>query len=142
MTTKTKLLLLLFGLTVPYIAVAMYMTLAFRGNFASLWIPFVGLCYFVVAVFVFVAMRRRIVATSPALDPALESKQNQSAARSLRRLAYVWVVGPLFYLLTGGPKTNPWWVTMLGLSWAGFMIWISFHQARKMELKARQDTQV
>jgi len=43
-------------------------------------------------------------------------------------------------MLDGGLKTNPIWLTALGFSWVDFLSWASFHQAKKMELKAGQDS--
>jgi hypothetical protein len=141
MTQKTKILILLFSLILPYAALAAYMGLTLRGNTVPMWFPYAALCYLVVAVSVFIFGKKRIVASSPAPDMAEQKKQNISGAKAVRRLGYLWLIGPLLYLLDGGLKTNPAWVTFLGFSWAGFLSWASFHQAKKMELKARQDSQ-
>ena len=141
MTQKTKILILLFSLILPYVALAAYMGLTLRGNTVPMWFPYAALCYFVVAVYVFIFAKKRIVASSPALDIAEQKKQNISGAKAVRRLGYIWLIGPLFYSLDGGLKANPAWVTCLGFAWAGFLSWASFHQAKKMELKARQDSQ-
>lgn len=84
--------------------------------------------------------KERILASSPAPDMAEQKKQNISGAKAVRRLGYIWLIRPLFYVLDSGLKTNPIWVTALGFSWAGFLSWASFHEAKKMELKARQDS--
>jgi Ca2+/Na+ antiporter len=141
MTRKTKIVILLFSLILPYVALAAYMGFTLRGNTVPMWFLYAALCYLVAAVFVFIIGRKRIIASSPAPDMAEQKKQNISGAKAVRRLGYIWLIGPLFYLLDGGLKANPAWVTFLGFSWAGFLSWASFHQAKKMELKARQDSQ-
>ena len=141
MTQKTRLLILLFSLILPYMALAVYMALTLRGNIVPLWFRYVAPCYLIVAVSVFIVGRKKILASSPAPSLAEQNKRNLSGAKAVRRLGYIWLIGPLFYLLDGGLKTNPVWVTVLGFSWAGFLSWASFHQAKKMELKARQDSQ-
>jgi hypothetical protein len=141
MTQKTKILILLFSLILPYAVLAAYMGLTLRGNTVPMWFPYAALGYLVVAVSVFIVGRKRILASSPVPDVAEQKKQNISGAKAVRRLGYIWLIGPLVYLLNGGLKTNPAWVTVLGFSWAGFLSWASFHQAKKMELKARQDSQ-
>jgi hypothetical protein len=139
MTRKAKILILLFSLILPYMAFAMYLALTLRGNTLPLWFPYAALCYLVVAASVFIVGRKRIVASTPPPGVAEQTKQNLSGARALRRLGYIWLIGPLFYLLDGGPRVNPAWVTILGFSWVGFLSWFSFRQANKMELKARQN---
>jgi hypothetical protein len=141
MTQKTKLLILLFSLILPYVALAAYMGFTLRGNVVPMWFPYTALCYLVAAASVFIFGRKRILASSPAPDMAEQKKQNISGAKAVRRLGYIWLIGPLLYSLEGGLKANPAWVTLLGFSWAGFLSWASFYQAKKMELKARQDPQ-
>jgi hypothetical protein len=140
MTQKTKLLILLFSLILPYAALAAYMALTLRGNTMPMWFPYTALCYLVVSASIFNFGRKRILASSPAPDMAEQKKQNISGEKAVRRLGYIWLIGPLFYVLDGGLKTNPIWVAALGFSWAGFLSWASCHQAKKMELKARQDS--
>ena len=141
MTQKTKILILLFSLILPYAALAAYMGFTLRGHNVPMWFPYAALSYFVVAVSVFIFGKKRIVASSPAPDMVEQKKQNISGAKAVRRLGYNWLIGPLFYSLDGGLKANPGWVTCLGFAWAGFLSWASFHQAKKMESKARQDSQ-
>lgn len=142
MTRKTKILILLFSLILPYAALAVYMALTLRGDTLPMWFIYTALCYLVVSVFLFIFGKKRIIANSPAPETAEQKKRNISGAKAIRRLGYIWLIGPLFYVLDGGLKTNPAWVTALGFSWAGFLSWASFHQARKMELKAHQDSPV
>lgn len=141
MTQRAKILILFFSLILPYAAFALYLALTLRGNTFPLWFPYAALCYLVVAVSVFMVGRKRIVASTPPPGVAEQAKQNLSGARAARRLGYIWLIGPVSYLLNGGPKVNPAWVTVVGFSWAGFLSWASFHQAKKMELKARQHSQ-
>jgi hypothetical protein len=141
MTHKTKILILLFSLILPYVALAAYMGFTLRGNTVPMWFLHAALCYLVVAISVFIFGRKRILASSPAPDMAEQKNQNVSGAKAVRRLGYIWLIGPLIYMLDGGLKTNPAWMTFLGFSWAGFLSWASFHQAKKMELKAHQDSQ-
>lgn len=141
MTQKAKILILLFSLILPYMAFAMYVAFTLQGNTFPLWFPYAALCYLVVAFSVFIVGRKRILANTPPPAAAEQTKQNLSGARAVRRLGYIWLIGPLFYIIDGGPKTNPIWVTVLGFAWVGFLSWASFHQAKKMELKARQHPQ-
>jgi hypothetical protein len=140
MTRNTKVRILLFSLILPYAALAAYMALTLRGNTVPMWFPYTALCYLGVAVSLFIFGKKRIVASSPAPDIAEQKKQNISGAKAVRRLGYIWLIGPAFYVLDGGLKTNPIWATALGFSWAGLLSWASFRQAKKMELKARQDS--
>jgi hypothetical protein len=64
-----------------------------------------------------------------------------AGARAARNLGYVWVLCLLVFLLSGGTKTEPLWVTILGLLLSGFLIWITFRGAKKMEAKARHDVE-
>ena len=141
MTPKAKILILLFCLILPYVAFAGYLGVTLRGNRFPLWFPYAAICYLVLAASAFIVGRKRILANTPPLGVPEQSKQNLSAARAVRRLGYIWLIGPLVYVLNGGPKVNPAWVSVLGFSWAGFLSWVSFHQAKKMELKARQTSQ-
>ena len=141
MTQKTKILILVFSLILPYMAFAMYLALTVHGSRFPIWFPYVALCYLAVAAAVFVIGRKRIIAGTPPPEPAEQARQKLSGAKAVRRLGYIWLIGPLVYVLQGGPKVNPPWVTILGFSWAGFLSWASFHQAKKMEFKARQNSQ-
>jgi hypothetical protein len=141
MTHKTKILTLLFSLILPYVALAAYMGFTLRGNTVPIWFLYAAPCYLVVAVSVFILGRKRILASSPAPGIAEQKKQNISGAKAVRRLGYIWLIGPLLYLLDGGLKAHPAWLTFLGFAWAGFLSWASFRQAKKMELKAHQDSE-
>ncbi|MGC2705980.1 MAG: hypothetical protein WA361_15800, partial [Candidatus Acidiferrales bacterium] len=70
MTQKTKILILLFSLILPYAALAAYMALTLRLNTVPMWFPYTALCYLVVSAFLFIFGRKRILASSPAPDMA------------------------------------------------------------------------
>jgi hypothetical protein len=69
-----------------------------------------------------------------------QKAENLSAARAVRRLGYIWLIGPVFYLLSGGLSKEPAWISALGLSWAGFLSWASFRAAKKMRQKPAKVT--
>jgi len=134
----TRILLLFVGLILPFIAFVLY----FASKPLPVWFPYAAACYFFACIFVFPTLKKRVLAGVPAPTPEEQKAQNISGARALRRLGYIWLIGPVFYVLSGGPIRNPWWATVLGLSWAGFLSWISFHEAKKLDVKARQQTAV
>ena len=67
-----------------------------------------------------------------------EIGDTHSTARSFRRLGYVWIFGILVFLLSGGPESEPAFVTVLGLAMSAFLIWITFRAAKKMEKKTNR----
>jgi len=54
--------------------------------------------------------------------------------RAVRRLGYLWVFSLGLFLLSGQQLQQPWWATVLGLSWSGFLIWGTFGLASKTDL--------
>jgi len=52
----------------------------------------------------------------------------------MRRMGYIWRVGPVFCFLNGG-LGEPVWTTILGLCWVGFLSWVCFREAKKIEAK-------
>lgn len=140
MKAKTRILLLLAGLIVPYMIFVLSFALRLPPHTRTLpkWFTYVAACYFFGIIFSFPFLRKKVLAGAP-LVPADEQRvQNASAARAVRLLGYIWLIGPVGYLLNGGPLRNPWWVSVLGLSWPVFLSWASFRAARKIELKTRQ----
>jgi hypothetical protein len=79
MTPKTKLTILLFGLILPYMALAIYMGFRLRGNIVPLWFRYVAPCYLVVAVSVFIVGRKKILASS--VPPRLREQSNRDMGR-------------------------------------------------------------
>jgi hypothetical protein len=75
MKQKTKILILLFSLILPYAALAAYMALTLRGNTVPMWFPYTALGYLVVSAFLFNFGRKRIVVSSPTPDTAEQKKQ-------------------------------------------------------------------
>ncbi len=63
--------------------------------------------------------------------------KNRSTARPLYALGCVWIFGLLLFLLSGGPKVEPIYVTVLCLAWSAFLIWVTFRAATKSERNAR-----
>jgi hypothetical protein len=140
MTQKSKILILLFSLIVPYVAFSAYLGFTLHRDRFPPWFPYAALCYLAVAASIFIVGRKRIVSSAPTPSAVEQTKQNVSGAKAVRRLGYIWLIGPVFYVLQGGLTANPVWVTVLGFSWVGFLSWASFHQAKKMEMKARQNS--
>lgn len=140
MKPRARILLLLIGLILPYMVFVLYFALRLPQQPLPEWFPYVAACYFFGFIFVFPFLRKRVLTGAPAPSVEEQKAQNVSAARAARRMGYIWWVGPMFYLLSGGPFQEPWWVTVLGFSWVGFLSWSSFRLAKKIETKARQDT--
>jgi hypothetical protein len=139
MKRKARILLLLIGLFLPYMFFMLYFALRLPQQRLPNWFPYVAACYFFGSIFVFPFLRKKVLAGAPSPTAEEQNVQNASAARAARRMGYIWWVGPVFYLLSGGPFQEPWWVTALGFSWIGFLSWASFRVAQKIETKARQD---
>jgi hypothetical protein len=139
MKAKTRVLLLLFGLTLPYMIFVLVFALRFQQHPLPKWILYFAGCYFFGIIFLFPFLRRKVVAGAPPLSFDEKKAQNTLAVRSLRRLGYLFLLGPVFYFLDGGLTHNPWWATVLGLSWSVFLIWACFYQAKKIEIKVRQN---
>ena len=139
MKAKTRVLLLLFGLILPYMIFVLVFALRLQQHPLPKWILYIAGCYFFGTIFLFPFLRRKVLAGAPPLSFEEKKAQNTSAVRSLRRLGYLFLLGPAFYLLDGGLTHNPWWATVLGLSWSVFLIWACFYQAKKIEIKVRQN---
>lgn len=140
MKPKQRILLLFIGLILPYMAFVLYFAMRLPQHPLPKWFPYVAACYFFGFIFLFPFLRKRVLAGAPPLAPEEQKVQSVSAARAMRRLGYIWLIGPVFYFLSGGPLREPWWVTVVGLSWVGFLSWASFRTARRIDLKARQST--
>ena len=139
MKAKTRIVLLLFGLILPYVVFALYFALRLSQHPLPKWFPYVAVCYFVGCIFLFPILKRKVLVGAPTPSAQEQKTHAVSAARALRRLGYIWLLGPIFYLVSGGPSEEPWWVTALGLGWAGFLSWVTFREAKKFELRARQN---
>jgi hypothetical protein len=136
MKPKTKILLLLFALLFPYMAFVLYRALQFPEHPFPGSLLYVAFFYLVGSGVLFFFLRKKILAKAPV--PSIEEQKSRdvSAARALRRLGYIWLIGPFYYTLPGGPLRNPLWITLLGFLWVGFLIWASFHMAKRIEAKA------
>jgi hypothetical protein len=134
MKSKTKILFLLFGPIFPYMGFVMYRALVHPENPFPKWFLYAAPCYFVGAIALFVVLRKKILASASPLGLAEKNTQRLAAARSVRRMAYIWWVGPVFYFLNGG-LGEPVWTTILGLCWVGFLSWVCFREAKKIEAK-------
>jgi hypothetical protein len=64
-------------------------------------------------------------------------RERHPRAGTMRKMGYFWVFGLFMFFLVGGPAMEPWWATPLGLSWSGFLIWITFREAKKFEARDR-----
>ena len=138
MKPKTKILFLLPCLIFPYMGFVMYRVLTHPEHPFPQWFFYAGPCYFIGSMLVFVVARKKIVTNAPPLAPSERNTQRLAAARSFRRLGYIWWFGPLIYFVNGGGK-EPVWTTMLGLCWVSFLSWVCFREAKKMESKANQN---
>jgi hypothetical protein len=138
MKAKTRVLLLLCGLILPYMIFVLVFALRLPQNPLPKWILYVAGCYFFGSIFLFPFLRRKVLAGAPPLSVDEKKAQNRTAVRSLRRLGYIFLLGPVFYFLDGGLSHNAWWVNVLSLSWSGFLIRLCFYQAKKIEIKVRQ----
>lgn len=140
MKPKAKILALIVTLLLPYMGFVMYRAFTHPHQLFPTWFLYVGPCYFIGSIILATVLRKKIMAGAQTLRPEEQKTQNIAAARAARRLGYIWLIGPVYYLLNGGLFREPWWFTVLGLSWVGFLVWASFRVARNIELKARQNT--
>lgn len=140
MKPATKMLVLIITLMLPYMGFVMYRVFTHPQFLFPTWFLYVGPCYFIGSIVLAVVLRKRMLAGTQPLPADEQKTQSVLASRAARRLGYIWLIGPVFYVLNGGPLREPWWVTALGLSWVGFLVWASFRVARNIELKARQNT--
>jgi hypothetical protein len=138
MKPKTRILLLLVGMILPYMVFVMYFVSRLPQEPLPKWLPYVAACYFFGSILSFPFLRKRVLSGSPPPNAVEQKVQSVSAARAARRMGYIWWIGPAFYLLSGGPFQEPRWVSVLGLSWVGFLSWASFRVAKKIERKACQ----
>lgn len=132
MKPKTKILFLLFSLIFPYMGFVMYRALTHPENPFPKWFFYAAPCYVLGSIALFVVLRKEILASASPLGLAEQAAQRLEAARSVRRLGYIWWVGPVFYFLDGGFK-EPAWTTILGLCWVGLLSWVCFREAKKIE---------
>jgi hypothetical protein len=139
MKAKTRIVLLIIGLILPYMVFVLYFALQLPQHPLPKWFPYVAACYFFGFIFFFPFLRKKVVANAPPVSAEEQKAQSVSAARAGRMLGYIWLVGPVLYCLSGGPLREPWWVTFFGFAWAGFLSWTSFRIAKKAEMKARQN---
>jgi len=139
MKPKTKVLLFFVIFLFPYLGFVMYRALTHPEHPFPTWFLYVAPCYLVGGIFLFVLLRKRIMAGGPSLHLAEQNAQRLKAARSLRRLGYMWLLGPVFFFLSGGQKGEPKWAIVLGVAWVGFLIWASFREAKRIEMKVRQN---
>jgi hypothetical protein len=142
MKLKTKLLFLVLGLILPYMAFVVYRVATHPNHPLPDWFIYVAPCYLFGSMLVFLLVRKRFVANAAPLAPSERQAQGITSARSFRFLGYIWLIGPVGYLLNGGFRQLPPWPAMLGLSWVSFLSWACFYQARKIESRLRQDMEV
>ncbi len=139
MKPRTKIVVLLFSLILPYMGLVLYRAFTHPEHPFPKWFLYTLLCYLLLAVILFTVLRRRVLLGAPPMGLAEQNAQKLSAARALRRLGYIWLIGPVLGLMSGGFKDEPVWAIALSLSWVGFLSWASFREAKKLEVKARQN---
>ena len=139
MKPKARMLFVIVSLMLPYMGFVMYRALTHPQHPFPSWFLYIGPCYFIGSIILVTVLRKRIIAGVQPLRAEEQKAQTVSAARAARMLGYIWLAGPVFYLLNGGPFREPVWLTVLVLSWVGFLSWASFRVARNIELKARQN---
>jgi archaellum biogenesis protein FlaJ (TadC family) len=137
MKPAVKILLLLLALMVPYMGLVMYFAFRLPQQHFPTWFLYVAPIYFFGSILLAVVLRKRM--PDDATQEELQ-KRKRSAVRAARRMGYIWLMGPVIYILLGGPLREPVWTTVLGLSWAGFLSWASFRIAKKTEKQLGQDS--
>ena len=137
MKPAVKISLLLLALMVPYIGLVMYFAFRLPQQPFPTWFLYVAPIYFFGSILLAVVLRKRMPDDA---TPEELQKRKRSAVRAARLLGYLWLIGPVNYVLSGGPLREPAWVTVLGLSWVGFLSWASFRIAKKTEKELRQDS--
>ena len=68
-------------------------------------------------------------------DPQKIRTQQRKAARSARRLGWIYLVGLVLGTVdffTGGAKGIPWWGVVLLIGWSGFLTWSTFTIAKRL----------
>jgi len=139
MPLERKILLLILGLATPCIALAIYVAVwKLPTQPVPTWFLYFAPCYFPATILLTVVLVKRMKQSAPLQDLEEKKTDSISAARSVRRMGYVWLLGPVLYLLSGGVSKEPVWISVLGFAWAGFLSWATFRAAKKIELKARQ----
>lgn len=140
MKPKMRIVLLLMGLILPYMVFALYFVLQLPEHPLPRWFPYVAFSYLLGSAFLFSFLRKRVLANAPPLSADDQRVQGLSAVRAARRMGYIWLFGPFLYLVSGELSREPWWLTLLGLSWVGFLSLASFRIAKTIEMKHRQNT--
>jgi hypothetical protein len=90
MKPKTKILFLLLGLIFPYLGFVMYSVLTHPEHPFPKMVLLAAPCYLIGSMLVFVVVRKKIVINAPPLAPPEKNAQRLAAARSVRRLGYIW----------------------------------------------------
>lgn len=139
MKPKTRIVLLFMALILPYMAFVLYFALQLPQHPLPKWFPYVAACYFFGSILSFPFLRKRVLANAPPVSVDVQKVQNVKAARAARRMGYLWLIGSVFYVLSGQVLREPWWVSIVGLSWVGFLSWASFRIAKNIEMKAHHD---
>jgi hypothetical protein len=136
MKPRVKILVLLICLMLPYMAFVLHFVSRLPEHPLPGWFPYVAACYFFGSILLATVLNKRIAAGAPPQNLEQQKIQRSSSARAARMLGYIWLLGPVFYFLSGGPVKEPAWVTVFGLLWVGFLSWASFRTARRIEMKA------
>jgi hypothetical protein len=139
MKPKVKMLVLMLSLMLPYMGFVLYRAFTHPLQPFPSWFLYVAPCYFFGAIILAVILRKRMMASALPQDLAEQNTERLSAVRAARRMGYIWLIGPVFYLLSGQLSKEPAWITVLGFSWVGFLSWASFRTAKKIEMKARRN---
>ena len=139
MKPKQRILLLLFGLLFPYMVFELYFAVRLPKHPLPVWFPYVAAPYFFGSILLFPFLKTLVLRGAAPQAPEEQRVQRVSAARAARMLGYIWLIGPVYYILSGGLSQEPWSVTLFGFSWVGFLSWASFRSARTIEKKSRQN---
>jgi len=139
MKAKTRILLLLMGLTLPYMVFVLIFALRLQEQSFPRWFVYGAACYFFGSILLFPFLRKKVLAGAPALTVEEQKVQRSSGVRAARRMGYVWWIGPIFYVLSGELTLEPWWASVLMFCWIGLLSWGSFRFARNLEAKAKQN---
>jgi hypothetical protein len=137
MKPQAKIVFLSFALMLPYIAFMMFLVFRVPRQPLPTWFLYFALCYFFGSI-VFIAMMAKKFRRKA---PPASAGEKRGAIRAARLLGFLFLLGPLGYILSSEVRKQPIWMTMLALSWTGFLSWVCFHSANAMELKNRQDAE-
>jgi hypothetical protein len=110
MKPAVKILLLLLALMVPYMGLVMYFAFRLPQQHFPTWFLYVAPIYFFGSILLAVVLRKRM--PGDATQEELQ-KRKRSAVRAARRMGYIWLMGPVIYILLGGPLREPVWTTVL-----------------------------